>query len=132
MPLNRVRPMQPLQVSARLNPRRCVGPSKERCGDRKVRLPVYCLVWGWYNVGMSMTILDRIIEPFIECLTQEAARKIVALRADDEMQGRVDELADKANAGTLSEAEQSEYDRYLAAFHFVTILQARARRIIQS
>jgi hypothetical protein len=81
---------------------------------------------------MSMTILDRIIEPFAECLTQEAARKIVALRADGEMQGRVDELADRANAGTLSEVEQSEYDRYLAAFHFVTILQARARRLIQS
>ncbi len=81
---------------------------------------------------MSTTILDRIIEPFAECLTYEAARKIVALRADDEMQGRVDELADKANAGTLSEVEQSEYDRYLAAFHFVTILQARARRLIQS
>ena len=47
-------------------------------------------------------------------------------------QGRVDALADKANAGTLTEIEQSEYDQYLAAFHFVTILQARARRFIQS
>jgi len=33
---------------------------------------------------------------------------------------------------SLTEIEQSEYDRYLAAFHFVTILQARARRFIQS
>ncbi len=81
---------------------------------------------------MNTTILDRIIEPFAECLTQEAARKIVALKADDEMQERVDELADKANAGLLTEVEQSEYDRYLAAFHFVTILQARARRHIRS
>ncbi len=81
---------------------------------------------------MSTTILDQIIEPFAECLTQEAARKIVAIRADDAMQGRVDELAEKANSGTLSEAEKSEYDRYLAAFHFVTIVQARARRLIQS
>ncbi len=81
---------------------------------------------------MSTTILDQIIEPFAECLTQEAARKIVAIRADDAMQGRVDELAEKANSATLSEAEKSEYDRYLAAFHFVTIVQARARRLIQS
>ncbi len=81
---------------------------------------------------MSATILDQIIEPFAECLTLEAARKIVALRADDAMQGRVDELADKANAGTLSELEKAEYDRCLAAFHFVTIIQARARRLIQS
>ena len=81
---------------------------------------------------MNTTFLDQIIEPFAECLTQEAALKIVALKADETIQGRVDELADKSNAGTLTEIEQSEYDRYLAAFHFVTILQARARRLIQS
>jgi len=80
---------------------------------------------------MNATLLDQIIEPFAECLTQEAARKIVAIRADEELQKRVDALADKANSGTLSETEQSEYDRYLAAFHFVTILQSRARRFIQ-
>jgi hypothetical protein len=85
----------------------------------------------WYNENMNTTILDQIIEPFAECLTPDAARKIVAIRADDELQGRVDELAEKANAGTLTDIEQSEYDRYLAAFHFVTILQARARRFIQ-
>jgi len=65
------------------------------------------------------------IEPFPECLTKEAALKIVALKADDEMQGRVDELAYKTNCGTSTEIERSEYDRYLAAFHFVTFLQAR-------
>ena len=63
---------------------------------------------------MNTTILDQIIEPFAECLTPEAARKIVAIRADDELLGRVDELAKKANAGTLTDIEQSEYDRYLA------------------
>jgi hypothetical protein len=54
---------------------------------------------------MNTTILDQIIEPFAECLTPEAARKIVAIRADEELQGRVDALADKANAGTLTEIE---------------------------
>jgi hypothetical protein len=49
---------------------------------------------------MNTTLLDQFIEPFAECLTQDAARKIVAIRAD-------------------------------AAFHFVTILQSRARRFIQ-
>lgn len=83
-----------------------------------------------YNRIMNANLLDQIIEPFAECLTQEAARKIVAIRADEELQQRVDALANKANAGTLTESEQSEYDRYLAAFHFVTILQARPRRFI--
>lgn len=84
-----------------------------------------------YNRFMNANLLDQIIEPFAECLTQESARKIVEIRADEKLQQRVDALADKANAGTLTESEKSEYDRYLAAFHFVTILQARARRFIK-
>lgn len=60
---------------------------------------------------MNTTFLDQIIEPFAECLTQEAALKIVAIKADGAIQGRIDELADKSNAGTLTEIEQSEYDR---------------------
>lgn len=81
---------------------------------------------------MSTTILDRLIEPFAECLTTEAATKIAALRADEETQRQVDELADKANQGTLTEADRSEYERILAAFHFVTVMQARARRLLKA
>jgi hypothetical protein len=76
---------------------------------------------------MSEALLDRVLEPFVECLTREAAQKIVNLRADPETQARVDELADKANEGQLSEEERAEYDRYLAVFHFITRLQAKAR-----
>jgi hypothetical protein len=36
-------------------------------------------------------------------------------------------LADKANEGELSTEERAEYDRYLAAFHLITRLQAQAR-----
>jgi len=58
------------------------------------------------------------------------AAKLVALHADAETQARVDELADKANEGTLSTEERAEYDRYREAFHFDTILQARARKLL--
>jgi hypothetical protein len=81
---------------------------------------------------MNTTLLDRLAEPFAECLTPEAARKVAALRADDAMQARVDELAEKANRGTLTDAEGAEYDRYLAAYHFVTVMQAKARRLLAS
>ena len=79
---------------------------------------------------MSTTLLDRVIEPFTDCLTPEAARKIVDVRADPELQARVDALADKANEGQLSVDERVEYDRYLAWFHLVTMLQARARTVL--
>jgi hypothetical protein len=81
---------------------------------------------------MKTTILERLVEPFAECLTADAARKIVDMRADEETQRRLDELAEMANAGTLTPADKSEYERFLAAFHFVTVLQARARRILKS
>ena len=80
---------------------------------------------------MNSSLLDGLIEPFTECLTTEAARKIADLRADADLQKRVDELAEKANHGTLSENERLEYDQYLAAFHFVTLMQAKARRRIR-
>jgi len=79
---------------------------------------------------MNSTLLDQLIEPFAQCLTTDAARKVAALRADDALQHRVDELADKANRGTLSDDERADYDRYLAAFHFVTVVQAKARRML--
>jgi hypothetical protein len=85
-----------------------------------------------YNSNMSAALLDRLLEPSADCLTQEAARKIVDLRASEADQARVDELADKANRGTLTDAERMDYDRHLAAFHFVTMMQARARRLLQN
>ena len=75
-------------------------------------------------------ILDRVLEPITDCLTPDVAAKLVALRADDRIQARVDELAEKANEGTLSTEERTEYDRYRDAFHFVTILQAKARELL--
>ncbi|MEO8270455.1 MAG: hypothetical protein ABI557_12100 [Aureliella sp.] len=81
---------------------------------------------------MTASLLDQVIEPFAQCLTVEAARKIVDLKADVELQQRIDILAGKANRGELVEAERHEYDRYLSAFHFVTMMQAKARRLLRS
>ena len=81
---------------------------------------------------MNKNVLNPFIEQLAECLTPKAAQKIVAMEAKDDLQCRVNSLSSKANAGTLTLAEQSEYDRILAAFHFVTILQARARLLLKA
>ncbi len=73
-------------------------------------------------------ILQQVLDPFAECLTADAARKIVALRADPETQARIDALAEKANQGTLTDEERGDYEKFRATFHVVTILQSRARR----
>jgi hypothetical protein len=51
----------------------------------------------------------------------------VKLRADEETQVRVRELAEKCNEGTLSPEERSEYEAYIMAAEVVAILQAKAR-----
>lgn len=80
---------------------------------------------------MVTTYLDQLVEPFAECLTPEAARRIVDLRASESLQSQVTSLSEKANLGTLTEAEKEEYDRYLAAYHFATIVQARTRKLLK-
>jgi hypothetical protein len=81
--------------------------------------------------SVQTDVLDRVLYPFTDCLTPEVARRIADLRADAEMQARVDELASKANEGRLSERERAEYDTYRSAFHFITILQAKARSLFK-
>lgn len=77
------------------------------------------------------SLYDRIIEPFAECLTREAAQKIVDVRADSSTQAKFDELADKANRGVLTDSERSEYEELRALWHVVSMFQIRARRILK-
>jgi hypothetical protein len=79
----------------------------------------------------SSNVLDRVLDPFTDCLTPEVAQRIVELRADPETQARIDELADKSTEGQLSESERVEYDRFREAFHFITVLQAKARTLLE-
>lgn len=86
-----------------------------------------------YNCGMTSApaILDRLFDPIGELLTPESARRIVEWRIDEETQQRIDELADKCNEGTLTADEASQYDRYLAAFDIVAVMQAKGRAVIE-
>ena len=76
------------------------------------------------------SVLDRILDPLADCLTPEVAKRIADLRADPQTQARFDELADKANEGQLSDAERTEYAKFREAFHFLTIVQAKARSLL--
>lgn len=45
------------------------------------------------------SILDRLVEPVVRTFTPEVARALVGLRADPELQVRMDELAEKCTEG---------------------------------
>jgi hypothetical protein len=74
--------------------------------------------------------LDRLLEPVSRCLTPEAARRLVELRADPQLQERIDTLADKCTEGQLTLEESEEYDTYIRVSRFIAILQAKARRLL--
>ncbi len=76
------------------------------------------------------TVLARILEPLAKCLTPEVAQEIIKLRADSVLQARVTALASKNTEGTLTEEERSEYESYVHATNFISILQAKARKLI--
>ncbi|HWG43074.1 MAG TPA: hypothetical protein VN688_09830 [Gemmataceae bacterium] len=72
-------------------------------------------------------VLERLLDPVSRCLSRRAARELADLRADEEAQARVRELAEKCNEGTLSTDERAEYESYVMAANVVAILQAKAR-----
>lgn len=75
----------------------------------------------------NSSLLDQLIDPLSDCLTPEVARRIADLRAGPKLQSRIDDLADKANAGTLTLRERSDYEQYVRFWQFITLLQLKAR-----
>ena len=93
-----------------------------------------CTEWSWYNPNMSkggnLAVLERVLEPASHSMTHDVAQWILGIRADGDLQARVDELADKNTAGTITEAELFEYDDYLEAAELIAILQSKARSVL--
>lgn len=82
------------------------------------------------NKTANGRILGRLLGPVSSSLNEEAARKLIGLKADRKAQARVAELANKCNEGELSPAERREYEMYVMAGDFVAILQAKARILL--
>jgi len=76
------------------------------------------------------TILSRLLEPIEKMMPVSFARELAAMRAGPEEQARIDELADKANEGLLTDEERAEYAAYIDAIDIISILQAKARAVL--
>jgi len=71
--------------------------------------------------------LDRWLDPVGRALNPDAARQLLNLKADDDTQRRVEELADRNTEGQLTDDERSEYQALVGAAELVAVLQAKAR-----
>ena len=77
-------------------------------------------------MSVKTEVLDHALDRVI---TEEFARHIVGLRADQETQAKVSLLGSKCSEGTLTDTEKEEYEAHVEAFQLVSLLQAKAHRV---
>jgi len=82
------------------------------------------------NKSRNGRVLERLLEPVSSSLNEQAARKLIGLKADRKAQARVAELARKCNEGQLTPEERQQYETYVLAAEFIAILQAKARLLL--
>ena len=84
------------------------------------------------TVEATAQTMERLLSAVGDCLTPEVAERIAALRAEPEVQGRIDYLAERANEGQLTDDEQAEYDACVRTITFISLLQSKARQLLRS
>jgi hypothetical protein len=77
-------------------------------------------------------IWARLIESQPEEVTPEAARYLLGLGFTENDQARMQELADRSQAGSLSEDEGREFDSYLHIGNLLAVMQSKARLVLDS
>ncbi len=82
-------------------------------------------------MNRSTATLDRLVEPVVQTFTPEVAQALIRLRADPELQARIDELAEKCNEGQLTAEERAEYETSIRFANYLAILQAKARKLLK-
>jgi hypothetical protein len=79
------------------------------------------------TTGFESSILSRVIDPARADWSPAAAEAILALTIAPEDKQRMNELAGKARAGTLSPDEELEIESYRQIGRILDLLKARAR-----
>lgn len=80
----------------------------------------------------AIQLFDRILDPVTDAFTPEVARRIVELKADAEMQSRIDELATKSSDSSLTEEEVVEYKSFVDVIDLISVLQAKSQRVLNA
>ncbi|HEY1050814.1 MAG TPA: hypothetical protein VGE39_13685 [Prosthecobacter sp.] len=75
----------------------------------------------------ELAALERLVDPRRYGWSEQAAQAVVNLSFSDQDQERVSELADRANQGILTDAEESEMEGYLRLSTVMAVMQSKAR-----
>ena len=74
------------------------------------------------------SILSRFVDHLTRGFTPELAKHFAELpKPDGTFQEHLTELAEKANAGSLSDDESKEYEKYIEYMDFIALLRLTAQ-----
>ena len=74
---------------------------------------------------------EQLLRPLRRGLNTELAALLLRIQADDEVQARYEDLAERNTEGKLSPAEQNELASIVRANSLLTVLKAEARAFLQ-
>ena len=80
----------------------------------------------------ELTIWEMILRPHFGEMTPRTAKRILDLSIPDTERTRMKALLAKAKAGTLSREEALDLDEYERAGNMLSVLKAKARRILKA
>jgi len=80
------------------------------------------------HTHQEVEIFSRLFQPDNADLSPDAARSLLSVEFATEDQQRMHDLAEKAQAGSLSEQEQAEANSYAFVGNVLGILKSKARR----
>lgn len=75
--------------------------------------------------------LEQLLRPLRRGLNAELAALLLRIQADDELQARYEDLAERNTEGQLSPAEQNELASMVRANMLLGVLKAEARAYLQ-
>lgn len=75
--------------------------------------------------------LEQLLRPLRRGLNAELAALLLRIQAEDEVQARYEDLAERNTEGLLTPAEQSELASMVRANSLLSVLKAEARAFLQ-
>lgn len=82
--------------------------------------------------NMEADIWARLVRAQDDALSADVAKFLLTIDFAEQDEERMQELADRSSAGTLTSQERAEMDSYLHVGNFLAVLQSKARLALQS
>lgn len=79
------------------------------------------------SLTFEPAIWARLIQMPKERISQDTARYLLSIRFGQVDRARMEELADRSEAGALTADEEAEFDSYLHVANLLTVMHSEAR-----